>query len=74
MLIELAQKGETPIIVVQGDSVHRKFRQRYTHPTFIIQSRRHGMKADHIQRTLHSREGSLFDFRKDCLFCGTEIS
>ena len=59
--------------VIPGDSVHNECRQRYTHPTYIAKSLRQEEQQTHPQKTLRSRGISPFEFRKDCLFCGTEV-
>ena len=47
------------INVVQGDSVHKSLRQ--------------SEEVDPAPRSSRSRSNELFDFKEDCLFCGTEV-
>jgi hypothetical protein len=66
-------RGDT-INVVQGDKVHKVCRQRYTHPSNIAKSlRQSDEETGHAQKTLRPHKNLPFNFKKDCLFCGTEI-
>ena len=65
-------RGDT-VSVVQGDSVHKECRQNYTRPSNIAKYVRRSEEAEHARRNLRPRRKLPFDFKKDCLFCGTEI-
>ena len=58
---------------MQGDSVHKEYRQSYTRPSNIAKYVRQSEEAGHAQRTFRPRKKLPFDFEKACLFIGTEI-
>ena len=65
-------RGDT-VSVVQGDSVHKECRQNCTRPSNIAKYARQSEEAEPARRNLRPRRKLPFDFKKDCLFCETEI-